>query len=541
MNELETDVLVLGAGLGGLVTALAARGRRVCVLSLDAAGVCDTASDRAQGGIAAAVAADDSPALHLEDTLLAGCGESSRLAADMACREAPSAIRFLDDLGVPFAREAGHWSVHREAAHSRARVLHVGGDGSGAAIMAVMRRRVAAAANVELLPATRAIALLSSGGSVHGVLATGADGRALAIRARAVVIATGGLGSLYSRSTNPVGACGDGLAMALAAGARAAALEFVQFHPTALAVAARPLPLLSEALRGAGARLVDERGASLMQGVHPLGDLAPRDVVARAIYAFEQAGGRARLDATRLTEGEVREAFPAAHRVCLEHGFDLAREPVPVTPAAHYHMGGIAVDLDGRSSLPGLWAVGEVACTGLHGANRLASNSLLEAVVFGRRLGAALEREPAAPASGLALASAGARVGTDMAMDAGVDMSMDASADAGPESAAAVAGALIHEPGEAALRELMWRSLGVVRNAQGLADGLADLARGRERLPVEARVTRARWMLAEQMMRAALQRRDSIGAHFRSDSPPARVAARPRRSGSRSRRASLSA
>lgn len=196
MNELETDVLVLGAGLGGLVTALAARGRRVCVLSLDAAGVCDTASDRAQGGIAAAVAADDSPALHLEDTLLAGCGESSRLAADMACREAPSAIRFLDDLGVPFAREAGHWSVHREAAHSRARVLHVGGDGSGAAIMAVMRRRAAAAANVELLPATRAVALLSSGdGRVHGVLATGADGRAFAIRARAVVVATGGLGS----------------------------------------------------------------------------------------------------------------------------------------------------------------------------------------------------------------------------------------------------------------------------------------------------------------------------------------------------------
>jgi L-aspartate oxidase len=297
-------------------------------------------------------------------------------------------------------------------------------------------------------------------------------------------MATGGVGGLYSRSTNPVEACGDGLAMAIDAGARGTALPFVQFHPTALKVDARPLPLLTEALRGAGAQLVDDRGVNVMREFHRLGDLAPRDVVARTIYALERVGRDVWLDATNVPD--VSAQFPAAYQSCRLHGFDLASEPVPITPAEHYHMGGIAVDLDGRSSLPGLWAVGEAACTGFHGANRLASNSLLEAVVQGRRLGHALNREYRHPSSDLIVS-------------------------------ALPGGGLVDEETERVLRESMWRSMGVVRDARGLSEGLTCIARLRERTSVLALLTRSRLQLAEHMMRAAACRRVNRGAHFRSD------------------------
>jgi L-aspartate oxidase len=310
-------------------------------------------------------------------------------------------------------------------------------------------------------------------------------GRALAIHARAVVIATGGIGGLYSRSTNPTGACGDGIAMALAAGARCEALEFVQFHPTALDVDTRPLPLLTEALRGCGARLVDENGAGIMREAHPLGDLAPRDEVARAIYLAQIIGRQVFLDSTRM-DVDVRTAFPAAYKACQLHGMDLARAPVPITPAAHYYMGGVAVDLDGRTSLPGLWAVGEAAHTGLHGANRLASNSLLEAVVLGRRLGRVLScegrRRPATP------------------LPVCPEMS-----------------GLPEQSCERELAEVMWRCMGVVRNRHGLAAGLGFLARLRDATSSRIGLRPARLLLAERMMLAAARRRVNCGAHYRSD------------------------
>lgn len=443
MNTFDTDVLIVGAGIAGLVTALNTRARRVCVLSPDEPGAASgAASDCAQGGIAAAVGPDDSPACHVKDTLAAACGESSVPIVRLVCRDAPAAVDYLHSLGVPFAREQGRWSLHQEAAHSRAR----------------------------------------ADGRVMGVLAMSGDRHLVAVRARDVVIATGGIGALYSRSTNPSGACGDGLAMALAAGARCAGLEFVQFHPTALDVGTRPLPLLTEALRGAGACLIDDRGERIMRDVHPLADLAPRDVVARRICELQSIGRRVWLDATRLRGVGVREVFPAAYQTCRAHGMDLERDAVPVVPAAHYHMGGIAVDRDGRSSLPGLWAVGEAACTGLHGANRLASNSLLEAVVFGRRLGRALDRERSRRPAPL------------------------------PVPDVATAGSSESEV-ERALREIMWRCMGVVRSAQGLSQGLTQLNRLREQTPSGAVLTRSRLMLAEHMMRAAAARRMNVGAH----------------------------
>ena len=492
MNEIETDVLIVGAGMAGLVTALNATERRVCVLAPAAIEATNTASDFAQGGMAAAIGDHDSPALHLSDTLRAGSHHNLSAAAWYVCREAPEAASYLAGLGVGFSREADRWSLHTEGAHSQPRVLHVGGDATGAAIMRVLRQRVAAAPHVEMLSHARAIALLRDPSGVCGVAAI-RKGEPLIVRARDVIIATGGVGGLYSRSTNPLGACGDGPAMALQVGARCDDLEFVQFHPTALDVDAAPLPLMTEALRGAGARLVDDTGARFMTEVHPLGELAPRDVVARAIYDVQATGRRAWLDATRLAGMKVSDAFASIYETCRAYGIDADRDLIPVTPAAHYHMGGIAVDLDGRATLPRLWAVGEAACTGLHGANRLASNSLLEAVVFGRRLGQVLNGEHREKPHRV-VQPAGAEWGTTSDWAA---------------------------PRE--LREIMWRRMGLVRSAAGIAEGLALIAHLRDQVPPACTLRRSRLLLAEHMMFAAARRLTSCGAHYRSDSSVSEV------------------
>lgn len=486
MTSMTTDVLIVGAGAAGLIAALNVRGRRVCILSPDGNEVADTASDYAQGGIAAAVGPDDTSAQHLHDTLAAGHNQGLVSAARVACHEALGSVKYLESLGVKFASDSRGLLLHTEAAHGRARVLYVDGDATGAAIMRVLRSRVAETSGVEVLSGTRAVSLLCDAGGVRGVAAMTANGQPLMLRARAVVIATGGVGGLYSRTTNPTGACGDGVAMALAAGANCNALEFVQFHPTALDVDTRPLPLMTEALRGAGASLIDESGTSIMRKIHPLADLAPRDVIARTIYAEQSAGRRVWLDATRLVDDDLSVAFPSAYKRCCEHGIDPRHEPIPVTPAAHYHMGGIAVDLEGRTSLPGLWAVGEAACTGMHGANRLASNSLLEAVVFGRRVGRALSRERNRPAD----ASSPPHM-----------MPIEA-----PEKTCG-----------RTLQAAMWRCMGLVRSAVRLAEGLVVVERLREQTAVHAILERSRLLLAQRMMLAATRRVASCGAHYRSD------------------------
>lgn len=490
MTSMDADVLILGAGVAGLVTALNASSRRVMVVTPDPGDGSTAASDLAQGGVAVAAGADDSALLHLQDTLHAGGrNEVDIAAARLVCNEAVAAATYLESLGVRFARDAHGWMPHTEAAHSRARVLHVDGDATGAAIMHSLRRAAAGASHIDVRPGTRAIGLLVEAGAVHGAVIMDEQGRSVAVRARAVVIATGGVGGLFARSTNPVGACGDGVAMALAAGARCAALEFVQFHPTALDVDARPLPLLTEALRGAGARLLDQDGAAIMAGVHPLAELAPRDVVSRAVYAAQSAGRQVRLDATQLDGCSIEQAFPSAYKVCRAHGIDPRHEAIPVTPAVHYSMGGVAVDLDGRTSLAGLWAVGEAACTGMHGANRLASNSLLEAVVFGRRLGELLARERSSAAA--------------------------------PRSMPRIEQAMPQEEPDRELRETMWRCMGLVRSAAGLAAGLESIARLRRHTPAAALLAHARLLLAEHMLLAATRRTSSCGAHYRSDATSA--------------------
>ena len=405
-----TSVLVLGSGVAGLTAALDADGREGVEVTLVTKAALDQSNTwYAQGGVAVVTADDDTVASHVADTLAAGAGLSDDDAVEVLCAEGPDAVAHLVERGVLFDVHDGHLALGLEAAHSHERILHAGGDATGAAIAAALIARLREsgvrvledAMTVDLLVEVPSTGSGSGSGSGSGdplaepVEAAPADGRRVVgvrlldgteLRADAVVLATGGAGQLYPYTTNPAVATGDGLAMALRAGAVAAALEFYQFHPTALAGAGSPL--VSEAVRGEGATLLDVDGRRFMTDLHPDAELAPRDVVARGIASTmaAQGGAPVRLDATALGADFLARRFPTIDATVRSHGLDWSRDPVPVAPAAHYFMGGVRTDLWGRTSLPGLFAVGEVACNGLHGANRLASNSLLEGAVYGRRV-----------------------------------------------------------------------------------------------------------------------------------------------------------
>ncbi|HET7811733.1 MAG TPA: FAD-binding protein [Steroidobacteraceae bacterium] len=487
MQHHHVDILVVGSGLAGLATALSVEGRHVTLLCPWSTPV--GASAMAQGGISASVGAADSPDLHAADTLRAGAGACDADAVRVMCAEAAPAVQWLEQHGVCFDRDGDGHALHREAAHSRARVLHVDEDRTGFALTRALTRAARARLNIEFLSGYTAVALTRNDVGISGIVALDRSSAPLRISARETVLATGGLGQLYSHTTNPRTACGDGLAMALTAGARCTALEFVQFHPTALDVDADPLPLVTEALRGAGARLIVANGRSVMDGVHADADLAPRDVIARAAWACTRVGERVSLDATGVFR-RAPAAFPTVRALCARHGIDPASSAIPVTTAAHYHMGGIAVDLEGRSSLGHLWACGEVACTGVHGANRLASNSLLEAVVFGRRLGSALSDSPVDPTRP---AGNSPEVG-DQAMTLDVDATTW---------------------GE--LRRLMWMRAGIERNAAGMRSGLVNMRQLEHAIPTHQVLLRNRLRLATAILSAALARHANCGAHFRSD------------------------
>jgi L-aspartate oxidase len=482
MAERETfdGVLVLGAGLAGLSAALALAPRRVLVLAPEP--VTEGCSSAwAQGGMAAALSPDDDPDAHAADTIGAGAGLVDAEAAALLTREGPEAVRRLAALGAPFDREpGGGFVLSLEAAHSRPRVARVKGDQAGRAIMQAVAAAVEAAAHIRFEQA-RALALLQDKtGRVRGALVQTPDGRRREITAAAVILATGGLGGLYAVTTNPPAVRGEGLALAARAGARIADPEFVQFHPTAIAVDVDPAPLASEALRGEGAKLIDAKGEPFMAGYHPQGELAPRDVVARAIHRQIAQGQGAFLDCRQAIGEHFPDEFPAVFAACQAAGVDPRTAPIPVAPAAHYHMGGVMTDRDGRTSLPGLYAVGECASTGVHGANRLASNSLLEAAVYGARAGQAAAREidPATP-----------------------PLPAAASPDLPPAAFQA-------------LRQAMSRDAGVVRDRAGLSrllkriETLADVHG-------EALVLTTARLVAE----AALARTESRGAHYRPDFP----------------------
>ncbi|MGK9170052.1 L-aspartate oxidase [Inquilinus limosus] len=484
----QDRVVVIGAGIAGLATALKLAPLPVLLLSAAPVGA-EAATGWAQGGIAAALGPDDEPSLHAADTLAAAAGLGAPEVARRVAEAAPGCIAWLAGLGAPFDRtEDGRFALGLEAAHSRRRIVHAGGDGTGAAVLRSLARAVEAESRITVRHA-RATALLRDEAGIAGVLAR-QDGASIAIPARVVVLATGGIGGLYAHTTNPLGAAGTGLALAARAGAVLRDLEFVQFHPTAIAVGRDPMPLATEALRGEGAVLVTAAGERVMAD-HPQGDLAPRDVIARAVWRRVASGEAVFLDARSL--GDRLERFARVTALCREDGLDPARQPIPIRPAAHYHMGGVAVDGSGRTSVPGLWAAGEVAATGLHGANRLASNSLLEALAYAGWMAEDIRNETTRPPlRPLPLGSANRPT-----PDAGI-----------------VAG----------LRALMERHVGVVRDGAGLVAAIAALRPLADAAP-SALSDRA--LAGLLIATAALRRRESRGAQCRSDVPEADPASAP--------------
>lgn len=496
----HADVIVLGSGVAGLSAALSAAPRSTLLLTKTRFGGGST--PWAQGGIAAAWDRDDRPELHASDTLDAGRGLCDRQAVAELSREASAAIRRLMGWGVTFdLDQEGRIALGREGGHGKRRILHAGGDATGRVISEALVREVGRSPSVRVEEEVFAVDLLLWNGRVVGVLGS-RDGKWVAALGSAVVLATGGLGQIYLRTTNPREVTGDGLAMAARAGARLADLEMVQFHPTALAVPGaderEPMPLLTEALRGEGALLTDRNGHRFLPALDSRAELAPRDVVARACWLQDQRGG-CFLDLRSLA-AILPVRFPTVARLCADAGLDPAREPVPVSPAAHYHMGGVLVDLQGATSLEGLWACGEVAASGVHGANRLASNSLLEGVVFGSRAGAAAAQAPPlepGPGRGPVLPWGGRR------LEPGVDVSAAADEAVGR------------------LRRLAWSGIGLQRSAASLDDSLAALtalAPATDTCGGEARNLR---LVAELVARAAREREESRGAHFRSDASEA--------------------
>lgn len=385
----ECEFVIIGSGIAGLYTAYAASssGAKVVLLTKQAADNSNT--DKAQGGIAAALGTSDSPELHLEDTLVAGAGLCDQEAVRILVNEGPDRVRDLIGMGANFDRKDGELALTREGAHSRRRILHASGDATGAEIQRALTRRVRGDKNIQVLEDHIAVDLLVRDNICHGVLALDRRENKLKVfRGRAVVLATGGLGQLYEHSTNPEVATGDGIAVAYRAGAEVMDMEFIQFHPTVLSLPGVPRFLISEAVRGEGAYLRNRYGDRFMPRYHPLAELAPRDIVVRAILTEMgiTASERVFLDLSHLPAELVRERFPTISKTCAGYGLDITKDPIPVAPAAHYMMGGVKTGLNGETSIHGLYACGEAACLGVHGANRLASNSLLDGLVFGWRI-----------------------------------------------------------------------------------------------------------------------------------------------------------
>jgi len=492
VNRIRARFLVVGSGVAGLHTAWRAS-EHGNVLLLTKRSLFDSATSYAQGGIAAALGAGDSPELHRRDTLAAGAALCDAAAVQVLVEEGPARVRELHAAGADFDLEpgTGRFLLGREAAHSRKRIVHAHGDQTGAEVARTLVNRVRRSSRVRVLEKARVLELIVHRGQCVGVRAS-VQGRATEIIADVTVLATGGGGQVYRYTTNPVVATGDGYAIAHRAGVTLSDMEFVQFHPTALDTPENPLALISEAVRGEGATLVNERGIRFMKKAHRLAELAPRDIVSRAIARQQRAGHRVYLDARKLAATFARR-FPGILALCRARGIDPRRDLIPVTPAAHYMMGGIVTDLRGRSSLERLYAVGEVSRTGVHGANRLASNSLLEGLVFAERVARdILEAEPL------------------KAMPKPGKWSVPLLKDRGAAQVAADS-----------TREIMWHHAGVVRTAAGLRSAREKLKHIEKRLPVGATEELNLVQTAQLIVEGAMRRKESRGGHFRSDFPRA--------------------
>jgi L-aspartate oxidase len=480
--------LILGAGLAGLFTALKLAPFPAMVLAAAQPGTSGS-SAWAQGGIAAALGEGDSWESHAADTLVAGAGHCDPAIVNLVTSKAAARIEDLLHYGVPFDRAAdGKLALGREAAHSAKRIVHIQGDRAGAEITRTVAERAMATPSVQIMEGFHALELALENGRVTGVFArygTGNGTRLILFRAKAIIFATGGIGALYAVTTNPLETRGEGLGMAARAGAMIRDAEFVQFHPTAIAIGRDPAPLATEALRGEGATLVDETGRRFMLPIHADAELAPRDVVARALHRERANGHTTYLDCTKAIGAAFATRFPTVYAACQSAGIDPATQPIPVAPAEHYHMGGIKTDRRGRATLEGLWAVGECACTGLHGANRLASNSLLEALVFGAEVAEDVRGQIAPRAA--------------------------AGNPPAPERFNA-------PPPPQALRDAMTRYVGLERDYEGLRkayDIIDAVERAGAGEPALLNMTAA----AKMVTNAAIVHRESRGAHFRTDFP----------------------
>jgi L-aspartate oxidase len=491
-------LVIVGSGVAGLTAALEAVEAGHDVTLFTKSDLAQSNTRYAQGGVAVVMTSDDTVAEHVHDTLIAGAGLSDEDTVEVLCSEGPEAIRELIERGVEFDRHGEGLAHGLEAAHSHARILHAGGDATGAGIAYALIDRLRES-DVDVHERTTVVDLVIEDARCVGIrLLDGAE-----LRADCVVLATGGAGQLFPYTTNPEVATADGLAMALRAGAIAADLEFYQFHPTSLAAPGNFL--VSEAVRGEGAVLIDEEGHRFMTDVHPDAELAPRDVVARGIaeQMTRQKGKPVRLDATGLGEqgraGEfLAKRFPNIDAACRSQGFDWGEQPIPVTPAAHYYMGGIRTDEWGRTSVPGLYAVGEAACNGLHGANRLASNSLLEGAVYGTRVVEALGR-------------------ADGSDDFGDDWTEPVGVELGDTSPHDDAESLTRDD----LQQLMWDAAGLSRNGDDLRDAAVRLASWRAPDVTDAKSAEDANLLvvARAVVASALHRQESRGGHYRTDFP----------------------
>jgi len=500
------DVVVLGSGAGGSLAALSAASGGASVAILAKGGLHESNTNQAQGGVAAVLSRDDSFESHVADTLRVGCGlGEARIARDVI-HAGPQALDELIELGAEFDRGSdGGWDLSREGGHTHARVVHAQGDATGLEIQRTVCGALERHPDITTFPGTFALDLLTGeGGRVVGVLARTERGDLVSFHARHVILATGGAGQIYRETTNPAIATGDGVAMAVRAGAVVRDMEFVQFHPTCLYIAGAARVLISEIVRGAGGILLDRHGVRFMPQYHPEAELAPRDVVSRGVFARMVATDDTNvyLDLSQI-DGDPHLLFPGISRICRFFGIDIARNPIPVRPGAHYSVGGLLVDDSGRTSLPGLWAVGECASTGLHGANRMGSNSLLEALVLGSRSGklAAADRE---------------------SVSLGV---LDPTYE-GSRPSAAVDLNIVDLT--YSLKSMMWRQMGVERVGAGLEDALAKLtfwSRAVRRLSPDGH---RGWELSNMLSVAHLAtigahaREESRGVHFRTDYPDAR-------------------
>ncbi len=509
----HSDYLIIGAGVAGLFCALKASAHgSVSILTRD--NILSSNTALAQGGIAAALENGDSPLLHLRDTLAAGAGACDPDAVGILVNEGVQRVKELVALGMPFDKKpGGGFAVTREGAHSMARVIPALGDATGLAMTQTLQAALAKEDRVSICHGVRAVELLVHQGRCLGVLAVQPSGEPLVHLARAVVLATGGLGQLYSRTTASRWCNGAGLAMAFRAGAQLRDMEYVQFHPTALDCGEDPLPLISEAVRGHGAILVDESDCRFMTYRHTMAELAPRDVVARAIFEYEQQGQSVYLDATSMGD-EFAQRFPSINLACRQRGLDPGRQAIPVTPAAHFIMGGVRSDLHGASTLPGLFVCGEAACTGVHGANRLASNSLLEGLVFGHRTASALAK---APETRGGLSDRRQFDATDVEAWIPQWRSLDQCLPRPHDSRESEA--MIIQ-----LRRVMWNQVGLVRQADGLIKALDYIGQLESENPPGALELADMLTVARLVAQVALARRESRGSHFREDYPPPHIA-----------------